>query len=78
MAVWILVAAGVWLVAMGALGVCAGLVKETDRAQSDVVASARREPFLPPNRPRIWTPSRAARAHIARRLAGGSRTSDGG
>jgi hypothetical protein len=78
MAVWILVAAGVWLVAMGALGVCAGLVKETDWAQRDVFASARRAPFLPPNRPRISTPSRAARAHVVRRPPGGSRASVGG
>jgi hypothetical protein len=78
MAAWIFVAVGVWLVAMGIVGICAGLVKESDRAQRDVFASARREPFREPHRPRISTPSRAARAHVARRQAGGSRTHVGG
>ena len=77
MAVWILVTMGVWLVAMGTLGVCACVVKETDRAQSDLLATARRAPFLAPTRPRISTPARAARASVARRLAGGPRTSVG-
>ncbi len=74
MGVWILLAVGAWFVAIGTVGVCAGLVKETDRAQGEVFASARRAPFLAPVRPRISTPARAARAHVARRLAGGSRT----
>ncbi|HEY3725077.1 MAG TPA: hypothetical protein VGN59_17125 [Acidimicrobiia bacterium] len=78
MGIWILVAVGLWLVAMGTMGICAGLVKETDRAQRDVLARARREPFLAPKRPRISTPSRATRAHVARRVVGGSRTYVGG
>ena len=74
MAVWILLAVGAWFVAMGMVGVCAGLVKETDRAQSEVFVGARRAPFQTPRGPRISTPSRSARAHVARRRAGGSRT----
>ncbi len=46
--VWILFALGTWLVVMGTVYICAGLVKDADRAQSDVLARGRRDRFVGP------------------------------
>jgi hypothetical protein len=45
---WILLALGTWLVVMGAVYIAAGLVKDVDRAQSDVLARGRRDRFVDP------------------------------
>jgi hypothetical protein len=46
--VWILFALGTWLVVMSTVYICAGLVKDVDRAQSDVLARGRRDRFVDP------------------------------
>ncbi len=48
--VWVLVAVGTWLVVMGTMGLVAGLVKDTDRSQSALLASTRRDRFAAPLR----------------------------
>jgi hypothetical protein len=72
MSIWILLVLGAWLVTMGTMGVCAGLVKDTDRAQSEVFAAARRERFLAPSRRQhVATPRRIPRVHAPRSYVGG-------
>jgi hypothetical protein len=39
---WLLIAGGLWLVALGTLRICASAVKDTDRAQTEMFAAARR------------------------------------
>ena len=46
--VWILFALGAWLVAMGTVYICASLIKDMDRAQSDVLARGRRDGLVDP------------------------------
>lgn len=46
--VWILFAVGTWLVLMGTVYICADVVKDVDRAQSEVLASGRRARLVDP------------------------------
>ena len=39
---WLLTAGGLWLVVIGTLRICASAVKDVDRAQSELLAAARR------------------------------------
>ncbi len=43
---WLLIAGGLWLVALGTLRICASAMKDVDRAQSEMFASARRARFV--------------------------------
>jgi hypothetical protein len=72
MSVWILLVVGAWLVTMGTMGVVGGLVKDTDRAQTEVFAAARRERFVAPSRRvPVATPRRATRVHAPRSYVSG-------
>ena len=42
---WLVMVGGLWLVALAALRICAGALKDVDRAQSELFAAARRERF---------------------------------
>jgi hypothetical protein len=59
---WISVAMGMWLLAMGSMAIIAAATKDADRAQSRLVTAIRRERFLAP-------PRRAARVIDARPAA---------
>jgi hypothetical protein len=72
--VWILVAVGVWLVAMGTMGIIAAATKEVDRAQSALVAGVRRDRFVAPRRRARVVDARPAarrRASYPRSYVGG-------
>lgn len=45
---WILLATGTWLVIIGAMRVFAAEVKDSDRAQSELLAATRRARFVNP------------------------------
>jgi hypothetical protein len=45
---WVLVAVSVWLTFVTTLSVCFGDTKDADRAQSDLLAAARRARFVNP------------------------------
>ena len=45
---WTVLALGTWLAIMATLRVCAGDVKDADRAQSELLAAARRARFVNP------------------------------
>lgn len=45
---WVLIAGGVWLVVIGTLRICADVVKDVDRAQSELLAAHRRDRFAAP------------------------------
>jgi hypothetical protein len=70
---WVLVAVGTWLVVMGTMGLLAGLVKDTDRSQSALLAATRRDRFTAPLRPArvIDARPRARRVQLPRSYVGG-------